>query len=205
LLGAGSSAALGVTRPDALAPGARFKRAQPPRSHQARPGRAGPVSRSPRNSPKRGPGAQGSEARPVSVVVHGAGRRPAGPGRRRASPDQPRRWTRPLAAARLGNTRPRVDGRVRPALAGSRRWAFEFDNPTATPRPSDDTAVGRAGPSLPRTAPGTRSGWGSPGHPRHRPAGACAGSRACSPPDGGWGADFDADNTSTLVTKLPSV
>ena len=74
-------------------------------------------------------------------------------------------------------------------------WAFEFDNDGYPD--IDDTA--EAVLALRRTAQGEVQG----GQPRHPAIG--RGLRwitGMQSSDGGWGA-FDADNTSTLVTKLP--
>ena len=76
-------------------------------------------------------------------------------------------------------------------------WAFEFDNDGYPD--IDDTAEAVLGP--PPHRPGARPAPG--GQPRHPAIG--RGLRwitGMQSSDGGWGA-FDADNTSTLVTKLP--
>jgi squalene-hopene/tetraprenyl-beta-curcumene cyclase len=80
-------------------------------------------------------------------------------------------------------------------------WAFEFDNDGYPD--IDDTA--EAVLALRRTAPGQPApGQAAPGGPPRHPA-IGRGLRwitGMQSADGGWGA-FDADNTSTLVTKLP--
>jgi squalene-hopene/tetraprenyl-beta-curcumene cyclase len=75
-------------------------------------------------------------------------------------------------------------------------WAFEFDNDGYPD--IDDTA--EAVLALRRTAQGQPAPGGQPRHPAlGRGLRWITGMQSA---DGGWGA-FDADNTSTLVTKLP--
>jgi squalene-hopene/tetraprenyl-beta-curcumene cyclase len=80
-------------------------------------------------------------------------------------------------------------------------WAFEFDNdgyPDIDDTAEAVLALRRTGPGQP--APGQPAPGGPPRHPAiGRGLRWITGMQSA---DGGWGA-FDADNTSTLVTKLP--
>jgi squalene-hopene/tetraprenyl-beta-curcumene cyclase len=94
----------------------------------------------------------------------------------------------------------------RPGLAAAGNWAFEFDNDGYPD--IDDTAevlLALRRVAWPDDASAGEGGRAEDGRAGQKAAAAARGVRwltGMQSRDGGWGA-FDADNTSTLVTKLP--
>ena len=144
------------------------------------------------------PGRAGAAVRglPVPGLGHGAGDDRAG--RCRAAGRRSGAAVRGPVGAGRGDPRARRLAGARPGLAPA-GWAFEFDNDGYPD--IDDTAevvlaLGRVG-----CQPAASTGHGRAG--RGRAASACLSwLTGMQSRDGGWGA-FDADNTATLVTKLP--
>jgi squalene-hopene/tetraprenyl-beta-curcumene cyclase len=121
------------------------------------------------------------------IALADAGLRPDNPALQRAA-----RWVLGEEIRGPGDWQVR-----RPGLAPA-GWAFEFDNDGYPD--IDDTAV--AVLALDRVSMPAGAGLGTSGNPAVALQRAITWLNGMQSKDGGWGA-FDADNTATLVTKLP--